>query len=104
MNNETETDANMVNDPSGLLDERIASVVNTLIKVADPRLIVNALLGNAAALSQLILAADKATPAHVAHAFSSSLVEALQPQEGVEENQSRIQVVPAGALPFKRPN
>lgn len=101
MNIETETGVNM-NDPA-VIDERIASVINTLIQVADPRVIVNALLGNAAALSQLILAAQKAAPQQVAQAFSGALVDALSPREPETlANTSRIQVVPAGVLPPRR--
>lgn len=94
MNVETETAPDM-SDPA-VLDERIASVVNTLIQVTDPRLIVNALLTNAAGLCQLILHADKATPAHVAHAFSSSLVQALSARD--DKGEPRIEVVPANTV------
>jgi hypothetical protein len=97
----TETDAGpTMNDPA-VLDERIASVINTLVTVADPRLIVQALLGNAAALSQLILHAEKANPSQVASAFASALVEALSPREEAKE-EPRIQVVPAGAIDLSK--
>jgi hypothetical protein len=96
MNIETNTGENM-NDPA-VLDERIASVINTLIQVADPRLVVNSLLGNAAALTEIILRAEKATPAQVAQAFSSALIQALTP---TAENAPRIEVVPAGVIPLR---
>lgn len=85
-----------------VVDEHVASMVNTLIQVTDPRLIVNALLGNAAALSQLVLAAGKATPAHVAHAFSSSMVDALSPPQKLANEQPRIEVVPAGVIDLSK--
>jgi len=88
MNIETNSGQNM-NDPA-VLDERVASVINTLIQVADPRLVVNSLLGNAAALSQLVIAAGKGTHAQVAQAFSGALIDALQPHE---KEEPRIEVV-----------
>lgn len=90
MNIETNTGTNM-NDPA-VLDERIASVINTLIQVSDPRLIVNSLLGNAAALTQIIIAAGKASHAQAAEAFSTAMVDALQPK-AAEEDAPRIEVV-----------
>lgn len=93
-----ETGSQNHNDPA-VLDEQIAGIVNTLLTVADPRLIVQALLGNAAALAQLVVVAGKATPAQVATAFSSALVEALTPTAAKEEK--RIEVVPAGVIDLK---
>lgn len=83
------------NNPDAL-DEQIASVINTLLQVNDPRLIVKALLGNAAALAQLIIAAKRGTAAQVASAFSAALIDALEPQEQPEEK--RIVVASADAL------
>jgi hypothetical protein len=101
MNIETKSGQDM-NDPA-VLDERVASVINTLITVADPRLIIRALLENAAALSQLVLHAEKASHAQVAHAFSSALVSALSPQQAQapKEEGPRIEVVPAGVIDLK---
>lgn len=90
MNIEINTGQSM-NDPT-ILDERVASVINTLITVADPRLIVNALLGNAAALTQIIIAAGKASHAQAAEAFSTAMVDALQPKVA-ETEAPRIEVV-----------
>lgn len=95
MNVETNTGQDM-NNPE-VLEERIASVVNTLITVADPRLIVQALLSNAAGLTQFILHAQKATPAQAAHAFSGALVSALSPPQEAKE-EPRIEVVPGNSV------
>ena len=100
MKTETKTGVDM-NDPA-VLDERVASMVNTLIQVADPRLIVRSLLENAAALSQLVLHAQKGTPAQIAHAFSSALVAALSPPEQAKQEASRIEVVPAGVVDLSK--
>lgn len=94
-----ETESQNFNDPA-VLDERVASMVNTLIQVADPRLIVNALLTNAAGLTGLVLAAGKATPSQVAAAFSGALVDALSPAEA-KKDEPRIRVVPAGVVPIR---
>lgn len=90
-----------MSDPD-VLDEQIASVINTLIQVADPRLIVQALLGNAAALCQLVIAAEKGTHAQIAGAFSSALVTALTPAQTEADNGPRIEVVPANAIPRRQ--
>lgn len=99
MNVEIENGINM-NDPA-VLDERIASVVNTLVQVADPRLIINALLGTAAELATLVLAAEppRASPAMIAHVFSNALVVALQPRTA---EAPLIQVVPAGVIDLSK--
>jgi hypothetical protein len=95
-----ETNGQDMNDPA-VLGERVASMINTLIQVADPRLIVQALLGNAAELSALIVKAGKGTPANVAGAFSSALVAALTPAAEVKE-EKRIEVVPAGVIDLSK--
>lgn len=87
--NETDAKAFDPNDPA-YVDDRVASMINTMIQATDPRIVAKALLENAAALTQFIVKAGKQTPQQVALQFSQALVMALEPQE-VEE--SRIQVV-----------
>jgi hypothetical protein len=82
------------------LNERVASVVNTLITTTDPRQVIHSLLSTAAELSQLVLKAGKFTPSDVAGVFGSTLVAALAVP--VEEEQPRIQVVPAGVIDLSK--
>lgn len=87
-------------DPT-VVDEHIASIVNTLIQVTDPRVIIQALLGNAAGLSQLVLAAGKGNHAQVANVFSRAMVDALAPRQEVKE-EPRIEVVPGGVIDLSK--
>jgi hypothetical protein len=77
------------------LNERVASIVNTLITTTDPRQIIQALLSTAAELAQIVLKAEKATASQLAHVFTSALVLAL---DVPVEEEPRIQVVPAGVI------
>lgn len=84
------------------LEDKVVSVINTLVTVYDPRLIVNTLLVNAAALAQLVLFAEKATPAQVANAFSGAMVQALTPRQAESANEPRIEIVGADVLPRRQ--
>lgn len=74
--------------------QAVNMMVRPMLKVHDPRAIVQALLMNATSLSTHIIAAGRWTQQDVAMEFSQAMCASLEPQE-----KPRIQVVDATGAP-----
>lgn len=74
----------------------VSMMVMPMLKVHDPRAIVQGLLLNAVSLSTKIIAAKRWTHQDVASEFSQAMCASLQPQP---QEESRIQVVDAQGRP-----
>lgn len=91
----------MANNPAQI-DDSIANHLTALIQEGnDPRLVLSAVLSNAAGIANMILKAEKANPAGIATQYAISLSEALLPEATEEKPAERpaIIIAPANALP-----